>query len=249
MSQSNSHVSRSSVPQIQAVVFDMDGLMLNTEDVFELAGQELLVRRGMEMTDAIRHRMIGRRPVEAFEALMELTGITEPIQDLMDETREIFGGFIEDHLDCMPGLFDVLERVEDRKLPRAVATSSPRQYMETLLNRFELLNRFDTTLTAEDVTHGKPHPEIYLAAAERLNVDPTLMLVLEDSEAGTRAAAAAGAFVVAVPNQHTEFGDFSMASMQIDSLQHPELHSVIDEKARPSNRQRPDSADQMQYGA
>ena len=214
---------------IRAVVFDMDGLMLNTEDVFELAGQALLARRGKEMTDPIRHRMIGRRPLEAFAALTELTGITDPIEDLMDETRVLFAEFAEQHLDCMPGLFDLLDLIESQQLPRGVATSSPRQYMESLLNRFDLLQRFHTTLTAEDVTHGKPHPEIYLSAAERLKIAPSSMLVLEDSETGTRAAAAAGTFVVAVPNQHTAFGDFSMASMQVDSLEHPELRAMIEQ--------------------
>ena len=214
-------------------MFDMDGLMLNTEDVFELAGQALLARRGKEMTDPIRHRMIGRRPLEAFEALTELTGITDPIEDLMDETRELFAEFAEQHLDCMPGLFDLLDLIESRQLPRGVATSSPRQYMETLLDRFDLLERFHTTLTAEVVTHGKPNPEIYISAAERLNIAPSSMLVLEDSETGTRAAAAAGTFVVAVPNQHTAFGDFSMASMQVDSLQHPELRSMIAQSGSP----------------
>lgn len=228
MSQQSTPVDPAVAPVIHAVVFDMDGLMLNTEDVFELAGQELLQRRQLEMTDAIRHRMIGRRPHEAFTALRELTGITDAIEDLMDETREIFGVFAEQHLDCMPGLAELLSLVESRQLPRAVATSSPRQYMETLLGRFDLLERFHTTLTAEDVTHGKPHPEIYLTAAERLGVAPSSMLVLEDSEAGTRSAAEAGAFVVAVPNQHTAFGDFSMASMQVDSLHHPLLRSMIE---------------------
>jgi len=230
MNQHNDASFGAAIPSISAVVFDLDGLMLNTEDVFELAGQELLQRRGKQMTDAIRHRMIGRRPHEAFAALTELTGITEPIEDLLDETRELFAIFAEQHLACMPGLIELLELIDNRQLPRAVATSSPRTYMETLLNRFDLLEPFTVTLTAEDVTHGKPHPEIYLTAAQRLGIAPSSMLVLEDSEAGTQAAAAAGAFVVAVPNEHTSFGDFSMSSMQVDGLDHPELRSVIEHR-------------------
>lgn len=225
--ESSSFTDAADTPEFAAVVFDMDGLMLNTEDVFDLAGQELLARRGMEMTDAIRHRMIGRRPHEAFEALRELTGIADAIPDLMEETRLLFAQFAEDQLACMPGLLDLLDHVETDDMPRGVATSSPRNYMESLLGQMQLLDRFHFTLTAEDVTHGKPHPEIYLAAAERLNVPPERMLVLEDSEAGTRAAAAAGAFAVAVPNQHTAFGDFSMASMVIDSLHDVRLRQLL----------------------
>ena len=212
---------------IKAIVFDMDGLMLNTEDVFELAGNELLMRRGLEMTDGIRRAMIGRRPHEAFDAMKALTGITESNEDLMEETRDLFAGFAEDHLDCMPGLATLLDLIESLQLPRAVATSSPRRYMEEMLGRFDLLHQFQFTLTAEDVTHGKPHPEIYLKAAEQHGVEPSAMLVMEDSEAGTRAAAAAGAFVVAVPNQHTAFGDFSMASMRSESLECASLRDVL----------------------
>ena len=109
-----------------------------------------------------------------------------------------------------------------------MATSSPREYLEKWLDRFELLKRFPVTLTAGDVVHGKPHPEIYLQAAERLRVNPIEMLVLEDSEAGTRAAAAAGAFVVSVPNVHTAAGDFSMSRLVLPSLADPQLRSLIE---------------------
>ncbi len=209
----------------------MDGLMLNTEDVFDLAGQELLARRGMDMTDAIRHRMIGRRPQEAFAAMKEVTGIPDAIEDLMEETRRLFAEYAEQSLSCMPGLADLLQEAVAAGIPRAVATSSPRRYMEDLLNRFDLLPFFQTTLTAEDVTCGKPHPEIYLTAARRLGVSPPSMLVLEDSEAGTRAAAAAEAFVVAVPNRHTADGDFSMARFVADSLHDDRILSLIGDAA------------------
>ena len=215
------------IPAPAAVVFDMDGLMLNTEDVFDLAGDELLARRGLKMTDPIRHQMIGRRPHEAFTAMKELTGITDRIEDLMDETRELFAAHAATSLACMPGLINLLNRVERAGLPRAVATSSPRGYMEDLLSRFELLQRFQVTLTAEDVNQGKPHPEIYLTAADRLQIRPDQMLVLEDSETGAKAAAAAGARVVAVPNQHTAFGDFSMAALTVNSLEDERLLSLI----------------------
>ena len=218
--------SLSICPGIRAVVFDMDGLMLNTEDVFELAGRQLLERRGLEMTDMIRHSMLGRRPVDAFNALILHTGMTDRIEDLMHETKELFEEIAGNSLATMPGLHDVLELVDSRNLPLAVATSSPRAYMTPLLERFELLHRFHFTLTAEDVTHGKPHPEIYQLAASKLNVSPAQMLVLEDSETGTRAAHAAGAYIVSVPNRHTAIGDFSMSRLRIDSLLHDLLRKT-----------------------
>lgn len=214
-------------PHIRAVVFDLDGLMLNTEDIFDHAGRELLARRGLEMTAEIHHQMLGRRPAEAFAILKTLTGIPDEIPELMRETKQIFDEFAEDRLATMPGLFELLGAVEQRLHPKAVATSSPRAYMTPLLNRFGLLHRFQTTLTAEDVTNGKPHPEIYLTAAARLGVAPNEMLVLEDSETGTRAAAAAGAFTVSVPNRHTAYQDFSAGSLVVESLQDTRLVSLI----------------------
>lgn len=214
-------------PAIRAVVFDFDGLMLNTEDAFEVAGQQLLTRRGLVMTDTIRRSMLGRRPVDAFVALKTHTGITDAIEDLMKETEILFDEAARDLLRLMPGLPEVLAEVDRRNLPRAVATSSPREYLHNLLTRFDLIHRFPVTLTAEDVTHGKPHPEIYLAAADRLNVAPQEMLVLEDSETGTRAAAAAGARVVSVPNVHTRDGDFSVSHLVVESLHDPRLHALL----------------------
>jgi HAD superfamily hydrolase (TIGR01509 family) len=205
-------------PTIRAVVFDLDGLMLNTEDIFELAGVELMARRGLIMTDEIRHGMMGRRPTEAFTVLKTLTGITDQLEDLMLETKDLFEVIAENRLAIMPGLHELLSVIDARQLPRAVATSSPRAYMQHLLQKFGLLQGFHMTLTAEDVTHGKPHPEIYLTAAKMLQVEPSQMLVLEDSETGTRAAAAAGAYTVSVPNRHTEFGDFSTSHLQVPSL-------------------------------
>jgi HAD superfamily hydrolase (TIGR01509 family) len=212
---------------IRAVVFDLDGLMLNTEDVFELAGVELLGRRGLEMTDTIRRGMMGLRPTEAFTVLKSATGLSESLDELMDETRLIFAEFSLNRLSTMPGLLELLELTDQLRLPRAVATSSPRAYMTHLLTQFELLHRFHVTLTAEDVSRGKPHPEIYLAAAQRLSVAPEEMLVLEDSETGSRAAAAAGALVVSVPNRHTDYGDFSMSHLQVPHLGDERLHQLL----------------------
>lgn len=214
---------RQAEPQIEAVVFDLDGLMLNTEDIFDLAGRRLLERRGLQMTPQIHHSMLGRRPDEAFQAMKDLTGISDDIESLKQETRELFSVIAADRLQMMPGLPALLDLIDQCGLPKAVATSSPRNYMEHLLGQFDLLDRFHFALTAEDVTHGKPHPEIYMTAAARLEVQPSRMLVLEDSETGTRAAAAAGSMAVSVPNQHTHSGDFSMAWLHVTSLESGQL--------------------------
>ena len=212
---------------VKAVVLDLDGLMLNTEDIFELSGQELMRRRGKVMTTECQLQMLGRRPDEAFTVMKRLLDVDDPIEDLQNETREIFAALMDDNLAAMPGLYELLDAIEAVGLPKAVATSSPREYMTDLMGKFDLLGRFPISLTAEDVEVGKPDPEIYLKAAELLSVDPANMIVLEDSEAGTRAAASAGAIAVSVPNRHTKVQDFSMATRVVESLADEWLASLI----------------------
>lgn len=214
-------------PLVRAVVFDLDGLMFNTEDVFNLAGRELLRRRGKQMTHEILSQMMGRRPHDAFAIMVELLDLTEPIDDLLDESRVIFEGLLNDHLAPMPGLFELLDCIDARDLTKGVATSSPRPYLEDILGRYDLLERFRVTLTAEDVVHGKPHPEIYLSAAEQIGIPPEEMLVLEDSEAGTHAAARANAIVISIPNEHSRGHDFSVASYIAERLDDPQVLRLI----------------------
>ncbi len=196
-------------PEIHAVVFDLDGLMFNTEAVFDRSGRELLRRRGKEMTQELLLKMMGRRPDEAFTAMIEMMELTESIEELKIESKSIFAEIVTDMLTPMPGLFELLDHIESHDIPKAVATSSPRPYLEDILGRFELLSRFPMSLTAEDVTQGKPHPEIYIKSAEKLGIQTENMLVLEDSEAGTNSAAAAGAFIISIPHEYSKTHDFS----------------------------------------
>jgi HAD superfamily hydrolase (TIGR01509 family) len=209
------------VPKIQAVCFDLDGLMFNTEHVFYVSADVLLKRRGLLMSKGAMDAMLGRRPLESFRAFCDYLGLNEEPADLLAESRVIFHQMLDEHLKPMPGLFKLLDLIESKRLPKAVATSSPRDYLDDIFGRFDLMPRFPIQLTAESVTHGKPNPEIYLKAADQLGVRPENMLVLEDSETGTRAAAAAGAFIVSIPHEHTAGHDFSQSKYVANGLDDP----------------------------
>jgi HAD superfamily hydrolase (TIGR01509 family) len=171
--------------------------------------------------------MLGRRPLESFQGLIDHLGLTEGPAELLAESRVIFHELLDTKLEPMPGLFELLDLVESSGLPKGVATSSPRDYLDDIFRRFDLSSRFPLQLTAESVTHGKPHPEIYLKAAEQLGVRPGEMLVLEDTQTGTRAGAAAGAFVVSVPHDHTADHDFSLASHIATGLDDPFITRLV----------------------
>jgi len=215
-------------PSIRAVVFDLDGLMFNTEDIFNEVGRVVLQRRGKEMTSELLQQMMGRRAPEALSLMIEFHTLeNDTVPGLITETRTLFTELAVNRLAPMPGLFTLLERIENRGLVKGVATSSGRPYLEDILKRFDLLGRFSLTLTAEDVTHGKPHPEIYLTAADRLGVTPAEMLVLEDGHAGTSAAVSAGAIAISVPNEHSRCLDFSHASYVASRLDDPYVLQLL----------------------
>ena len=203
--------------------------MFNTEEVFHVTATELLARRGKTATPEVFQSMMGRRADEAFANLVRLMELKDSIDHLKQESSEIFLASLEEHLAPMPGLWELLHRIESLGLPKGVATSSDRKYLTYMLGRFELLERFDITLTAEDVTHGKPHPEIYLTAAKKLNVTPDQMLVLEDSEAGSKAAAAAGAHIISVPHRHSSSHDFTLSKGVATSLVDPMILNLLKE--------------------
>lgn len=203
---------------LQAVVFDLDGLMFNTEDLYDIVGQRILERRGHQFDSILKNAMMGRPGPIALQIMIDTHGLQASVEDLQRESDEIFAEILSANLQPMPGLTALLDVLEAAAIPKAIATSSRRGFTQQVLGQFDLEPRFEFLLTGEDVTDGKPHPEIYLTAASRFGVEPSKMLVLEDSQNGCRAAVQAGAFAVAVPNGHTRNHDFTGAALIADGL-------------------------------
>jgi HAD superfamily hydrolase (TIGR01509 family) len=212
---------------MRAVVFDMDGLMFNTEDVYTLVGVELLRRRGCEFTDEIKNIIMGMQPQMACTAMIDYCHLDDTWQAMAAESNRLFLDLYEGRLAMMPGLTELLDALDRAGIPKAIGTSSSRELVDACLRPFNLQRRFRFVLAAEDIAHGKPDPEIYLTAARRFGAPPAEMAVLEDSENGCLAAAAAGAYVVAVPGEHSRGHDFSMASLVAESLADPRLYLTL----------------------
>jgi pseudouridine 5'-phosphatase len=212
---------------MRAVVFDMDGLMFNSEDVYTLVGEEILRRRGVEFTPELKSQLMGLQPQPSFEIMIDRCGLSDTWQQLATESSRLFLELLDGRLAMMPGLVELLSALERAGIPKAIGTSSSRQLAIACLRPFDLEKRFQFILAAEDIAQGKPHPEIYLTAARRFGVPPAETLVLEDSRNGCLAAAAAGAYVVAVPGEHSRDHDFGMASLVADSLADPRLYLAL----------------------
>ena len=215
------------MPNVRAVVFDLDGLMFNTEELYQFVGGELLRRRGKTFEQELLDQMMGRPPRVSLQLMIDWHGLQDTPATLAAETEEIFATILDTRLECMPGLLGLLEALEQHQIPKAIATSSGRRFVTNVLSRFEFEPRFDFVLTSEDVVEGKPHPEIYLKAAERFGLPPAEVLVLEDSENGCKAAVAAGTFAVAVPGGHSCRHDFTGTSLRVDTLADQRLYKVL----------------------
>ena len=212
---------------IRAVVFDLDGLMLNTEELYVEVGTEILRRRGKTFTQQLLDKMMGRPSAVALKLMIEEHSLTDSVEALLEETDAIFPDILRVKLAPMPGLLELLDALERHNIPKGIATSSRRVFVDRVLPQLKLHTRFEFILTSEDIVHGKPDPEIYLKAAAAHRVEPEQMLVLEDSQNGCRAAVAAGAVTVAVPGHHSRAHDFSGVTLIADSLADPRIYELL----------------------
>ena len=211
----------------RAVVFDLDGLMFNTEELYQEVGTELLRRRGYTFTQELLDQMMGRPSHVALQIMIDTHTLKATVEELLAETDEIFPEILRTRLAPMPGLVELLAALEERAIPKAIATSSRRSFVDRVLGTFNYQSRFSPILTSEDITHGKPDPEIYLKAAQRLRVQPAEMAVLEDSQNGCRSAVAAGAIVIAVPGTHSLRHDFTGVALVADSLRDQHIYQLL----------------------
>ncbi len=212
---------------IKAIAFDMDGLMVNTEELYYEVGQTILKRRGRVFTDALRRGMMGLPGPKAFELMITTEQLTDSVATLTAECDEVFASMLPHRLRPLTGLLELLDALDAKEIPRCVATSSTLRFAREVLSGIAVLNRVDFVITAEHVTHGKPHPDIYLGAASRLGVQPHELLVFEDSQHGSKAGMSAGACTVAIPGDHSRHHDFSGVHFVADSLADKRIYALI----------------------
>ncbi|MCA0355734.1 MAG: HAD family phosphatase [Proteobacteria bacterium] len=186
--------------RVEGVVFDMDGLLLDTEIVYRAAMIEAGQVFGIGFTGEIYAAMVGKTTPECGVMLRELFGETFPVQSYFERVWADVEDLLEAETRLKAGVIEILDFLDDQGLPRGIATSNGKPAVERYLGRFDLLPRFNAIVAHHDVTRHKPHPDPYLEAARRIGVDPLACLALEDSHPGVRAAHAAGMMTVMVPD-------------------------------------------------
>lgn len=213
---------------MRAVVFDMDGLMIDSEKVYWAVGRQIAREFGTEVSDQTLGKMMGRSPLQSVEIYVSDLGLDISPRELLELRERRVQQALRDGVEPMPGLMEVLGELKPR-FKLGVATSAPMHLVEVIFRQLGLAPYFQVVQTSDDVKHGKPDPEIYLKAMSRLGVAPAECFVLEDSSNGALAGKRAGAYVIAVPSQYTRDQDFSFADYVASNLR--DAARQIDRKA------------------
>jgi len=186
---------------IEAVVFDLDGVLLDTEQVWDEVRERLAAERGGRYDAKAQRAMMGMSSPEWSRYMNEVVGIPDPPEEINAEVVRRLLVRYRERLPLLPGAVETVERLA-RRWPLAVASSSNRELIEEFLSVSGLRTCFRAWVSSEEVPRGKPAPDVFLEAARRLGVPPQRCTAIEDSANGLRAAKAAAMRVVAVPNVH-----------------------------------------------
>jgi HAD superfamily hydrolase (TIGR01509 family) len=186
---------------ITAVVLDMDGVLIDSEQIWDEVREELARERGGRWHQRAQADMMGMSSTEWSRYMHDVIGLPEPPEEINKEVVRRLLARYKESLPLLPGAVEAVERLAKR-WPLGLASSSNREVIDAVLEQAEIAHLFRATVSSEDVEHGKPAPDVYLEAARRLGVDPTSCAAIEDSQNGIRSARAAGMRVIAIPNPH-----------------------------------------------
>lgn len=199
-----------------ALIFDMDGLMLNSEPLYHQAWRIAAQALGYQLDDHLYLSLVGRSSAEADCTFRQVFGDEFPVKAFNQRWEACWQTLLlEQGVSLQPGLLPLLDWVEQQQIPKAVGTSSNSAEAERCLMLAGIRDRFSIVVTVDQVAAGKPEPDIFLAAARQLEVAPSACLVLEDSNAGVQAAVAAGIPVVMVPDMQVPTPQSKTTATQI----------------------------------
>ena len=186
---------------ITAAVLDMDGVLIDSEQLWDEVREQLARERGGRWHERAQAEMMGMSSTEWSRYMHDVIGLAEPPEEINAEVVRRLLARYRGSLPLMPGAVAAVERLAAR-WPLGLASSSNREVIDTVLELAGFAHLFRATVSSEEVEHGKPAPDVYLEAARRLGVDPTSCAAVEDSANGIRSARAAGMRVIAIPNPH-----------------------------------------------
>jgi len=207
-------------PNISCLIYDMDGLLLDTEGIYTEVTQQIVGEYGKVFDWSLKEKIIGRRSIQAAEIIVESLDLPISPQDYLDSRKDVLLEKFKD-TEALPGAKEMTTHFSKLGIPQALATSSSSPMFEAKFEKHKKwFSQFAQIVRGDDpeLKEGKPAPDIFLLAANRVGVDPAECLVFEDAPTGTEAALAAGMSVVVVPDPNMDHCHYKNASQIISSL-------------------------------
>ena len=221
--------------RLEAVLFDMDGVIVDSEPLWSEAERRLLARRNLAYSPSLKAAMMGRDAREAVSFLMEHYGLAESAGELISERNQLISELFKEHVEAIPGALELVSSVSAAGIVTGLVSSSPKPLMELALEKLGATGLFALALSGDQVTRGKPSPDIYITAAEKLAVKPEHCLVIEDAPHGVTAAKSAGMPCLAIT---TSVGvvDLAMADRVVGGFAEVNLQLLQDLMQRSSGQ-------------
>ena len=203
---------------IAAVIFDLDGVLIDSESVWEEVKKAFTEGSGGHWHERAQWDMLGMSSIEWSRYMHEELGVPVPPEEISARVANRVADRYRERLPLLPGAVEAVRSLA-REWPLAVASSANRHLIDLVVERAGLADSFRATVSSEEVERGKPAPDVYLEAARRLDADPGACAAVEDSSNGLRAAAAAGMVVIAIPNADfpPELDALGLASLTLES--------------------------------
>jgi HAD superfamily hydrolase (TIGR01509 family) len=202
---------------MKAIIFDMDGLMVDSERLYQQAQQEITRQFNKTLPEKVRLKMMGRKPLESMKIFVEALDIPTDAVKVLEMRNDIMREKYKTDLVPLPGLNHIIDAFYG-KLKMAIATGAQEEFLDIVVDQLEIRNKFDVLQTSDEIEQGKPHPEIYLKTCKKLGLKPGECIVLEDSLNGVLAGKKAGCYVIAVPSEYTKQENFDRANFTADDL-------------------------------
>lgn len=213
---------------IKAIIFDLDGVIIDSEPLHCKADNQLLTELGIDAPENYFDRFVGWTNEAMWEAIKNDYHITEFIHELTEMQMPIKLNLLQEgDYKVIPGIVELLEEIKTMHIPTAIASSSPKLFIQAAIEKLGLKQYFSVILSGEEVKRSKPEPDIFLKAAELLNVNPSECLVLEDSKSGTAAAKKAGMKCIGYQNVNSGEQDLSKADLIVYEIKEIDIKKMM----------------------
>lgn len=206
------------IKDIKAVIFDMDGTMIDNMSIHKEAWKEFCSRKGINLSDTdFKQKISGLKNDQIFINLFGNKLSESQIAEYASDKESVYRELYKPKIKEVPGLTDIILKIKKLNIKLAIATTAPKENRDFVLKELHLENYFDVILGEEDVKKGKPDPEIYLKTAKLLNINPNACLVFEDSPAGLQSGKGAGMKVVGLTTSHSK-NDLTGADLIVEDF-------------------------------